>query len=72
MKITNMFNFNYEDDSDNDFGIILNSRGAPNPSTEFVGSKDDGESGEPDEILNEYGVDLNHNAGKIVMKLVKK
>ena len=36
-----------------------------------VGSNNDDIS-DPEEIATEYSVDLNHNAGKIVMKIVKK
>ena len=70
LKVTNLFQ--YEDDSDDDFGVTLDSRGASYQRTEVVGSKDNDENDKPVEILEEYGVDLNHNAGKIVMKLVKK
>ena len=65
---THQFNYNYQDDPDDELDAILDST---SNHSDNVGSKDDDIS-EPEEIAKEYGVDLNHNAGKIVMKLVKK
>ena len=69
------FNYNYDDDSDDDFSVVLEDGGAFKDSS-GVGRKDgcviDGVTDPIEVVGDEYGVDLNHNSGKIVMKIVKK
>ena len=57
-----------KDDPDDELDALLD---ATSNHSNNVGSNNDDIS-DPEEIATEYSVDLNHNAGKIVMKIVKK